>query len=201
MSLSSLPNELLVLITDYLSQHDLNSIAQTNHHLYNLLLRRLYRIDIRTHYFAALHHHCKSGHLHALRVLFASIPTMETSTRRSWQAELSAYVHTSPLPNSHGNIPDINPMPAPSLHSSHEKTLQINPIPTPPLPKDSPMATLMTTPPLPNFHENTHRTNPMPAPPFVPPPVCTKRVLGHRPPPKPQETTRKINPMNTAIDN
>jgi hypothetical protein len=58
-SLSSLPNLLIIHIASYLSQPNLNSLTQTNHHLYDLLLSHLYANDIRNQSYSALHRHCK----------------------------------------------------------------------------------------------------------------------------------------------
>ena len=46
MPLSNLPSELLLDISDYLDEAELNSLACTNGSLYNLLNTQLYRRDM-----------------------------------------------------------------------------------------------------------------------------------------------------------
>jgi ankyrin repeat protein len=68
MPLLSLPNELLLLIGEYIaSEADLNSFLRTNHRLHDLLLDYLYQYNIKHHSSECLHWAAEHGILGTLK--------------------------------------------------------------------------------------------------------------------------------------
>jgi ankyrin repeat protein len=110
MPFDQLPKPLILHIVRYLNQHDLNSVSRTCRYLYDFLLIQLYRNDIQNGSFSALRHHCRNGHVEALRKLFMAVPIMDIQDQPRWDVEMSHFVRSPKVTVYGAYEPPPNPM-------------------------------------------------------------------------------------------